>query len=263
MMTTTSTEATTTTTVRPARPFPLTTTQLNLVDTARGRSLPTTVWHPSVPGRWPLVVFGHGFRVGVAPYVALCEAWAAAGFTVAAPVFPHAVGPNADEGDLPNEPADLSFVISSLVGAPYVDPSRIAVAGHSDGGEAALATGFQAGMADRRVRAVIALAVQPLTASLTARPGGLPVLFAQGDEDTINPYSRGVAAYGQAAPPKFLLILHGAGHLPAFSGQAPWAAVVDRVTIDFLDQFVAGVPAPLVADGTVPGVATLDSDEKS
>jgi dienelactone hydrolase len=238
-------------------------TQLNLVDTARGRSLPTTVWRPSGPGRWPLVVFGHGFLVGVAPYVTMCEAWAAAGYTVAAPVFPHAVGPDANEADLPNEPADLSFVISSLIGAPYVDATRIAVAGHSDGGEAALATGFQAGMADPRVRAVIALSVQPLTGSVIERPGGLPILFAQGDEDTVNPYSRGVAAYAQAVPPKFLLILHGAGHLPPFNGQSPWAAVVDRVTIDFLDQYLAGIPAPLAADGTVPGVAILDENEKS
>ena len=208
-------------------------------------------------------MFGHGFRVGPAPYVALCEAWAAAGYVVAAPTFLHAVGPDANEADLSNEPADMSFVISSLVAAPYVDGARVAVAGHSDGGEAAFAAGFQAGMADPRVRAVIALSVQPLTGSVVERPGGLPVLFAQGTDDTVNPYSRGLAAYGQVSAPKFLLVLRGAEHLPPFAGQSPWAAVVDRVTTDFLDRYLAGRPAPLEADGSVAGVATLDLSETS
>lgn len=256
----TTTEATTTTTVRRSRPFPITSSQLNLDDTARARPLPTTVWRPSGPGRWPLIVFGHGFRVGPAPYVALCEAWAAAGYVVAAPVFPGDVGPTASEAGLSSEPADLSFVISSLVSVPYVDPARIAVAGHSDGGEAALAAGFQTGMADPRVRAVIALSVQPLTASVVNRPGGLPILFAQSDRDTVNPLRRGLAAYDDAVAPKFLLVLHGADHLSPFAGQSPWASVVDRVTIDFLDRYVAGSAAStsaLEADGSVAGVSTL------
>jgi fermentation-respiration switch protein FrsA (DUF1100 family) len=194
--------------------------------------------------------------------VALCEAWARAGYAVAAPTFPLAdaavAGANLDEADLQNEPGDLSFVISSLIGAPYVDPTRVAVAGHSDGGQAALSDGFQAGIADPRVRAVIALAVQPLTGSVVDPPAGRPVLFGQGDEDTINPYSRGVAAYQQARAPKFLLVLRGAGHEPPFfTGQEPWAAVVDRVTIDFLDRYVAGRAAPLETDGTVAGVSAL------
>jgi dienelactone hydrolase len=264
----TTTEVETPTTRRQARPFSVTSVQIDLVDATRStvsrgslisrvRSLPTTVWHPAATGRWPLVVFGHGYPVGPGPYVAMCQAWARAGYAVAAPTFPLASGPHADEADLQNEPADLSFVITSLLGAPYVDPTRVAVAGHSDGGEAALATGFQAGMADPRVRAVIALSVRPLTGSVVTPPTARPVLFGQSDADTVNPYGLGLAAYQQAPGPRFLLVLHGADHLSPFAGQTPWAPVVDRVTIDFLDRYLAGRAAPLEPDGTVAGVSTL------
>ena len=39
-------------------------------------------------GRFPLVIFGHGFAVTPAPYAPLLQAWAQAGYVVAAPIFP-------------------------------------------------------------------------------------------------------------------------------------------------------------------------------
>jgi len=39
-------------------------------------------------GPFPLVIFGHGFAVTPAPYARLLEAWASAGYVVAAPIFP-------------------------------------------------------------------------------------------------------------------------------------------------------------------------------
>src|SRR5256885_1297676 len=44
---------------------------------------------PPVRGvRFPLVVFGHGYTVMPAIYSALLQAWARAGYVVAAPIFP-------------------------------------------------------------------------------------------------------------------------------------------------------------------------------
>ena len=40
------------------------------------------------PGPFPLVIFGHGFAVTPGPYASLLEAWARAGYVVAAPIFP-------------------------------------------------------------------------------------------------------------------------------------------------------------------------------
>ena len=67
------------------------------------RTLTTAVWYPvGTAGPWPLVVFAHGYRLGVGPYVHLCQTWAAAGYVVAAPTFPltdeAVAGSNLDEG---------------------------------------------------------------------------------------------------------------------------------------------------------------------
>ena len=71
---------------------------------------------PPCRGPFPLIVFGHGFGVTPGMYIALLRAWARAGFVVAAPLFP-GENPRAPGGptatDLPNEPRDMSFVITS------------------------------------------------------------------------------------------------------------------------------------------------------
>jgi dienelactone hydrolase len=267
---------TTTSPPTPQRPYPIATTTVALVDSSRptvsrgrtiapSRTLTTLVWYPSVVGRWPLIVFAHGFQVGPVPYTHLCETWAAAGYIVAAPEFPltdaAVAGAALDEADIDNQPADVRFVATSLVaGSPVsdrVDPAHIAMAGHSDGAETALAASVQGGLG---IRAVIALAVSPLpSGDSSANP---PLLVGQGDEDTINPPALGQAVFNQAARPRYLLHLIGAGHLPPFTGTAPWQPVVDRVTIDFLDRYVAGRPvsaAALVTDGTQPGVANIEA----
>jgi fermentation-respiration switch protein FrsA (DUF1100 family) len=252
------------------------TTSVTLVDTSRptvsggrtiapSRTLTTLVWYPNAPGRWPLIVFAHGFQVGPLPYTQLCETWAAAGYVVAAPEFPltdaAVAGPALDEADINNQPADVRFVAASLTtSGPLsgrIDGTRIAVAGHSDGAETALAAGVEGGLA---VRAIIALAVSPLpSGAVAANP---PLLVGQGDNDTINPPGLGLAVYNQASRPRYLLHLLGAGHLPPFTGAAPWAAVVDRVTLDFLDRYVGGAnvsAGTIVMDGTLAGVASTEA----
>jgi hypothetical protein len=140
---------------------------------------------------------------------------------------------------------------------PRIDATRVGLAGHSDGAETVLAEGAEGGLA---VRAVIALAVSPLPAGpVAATP---PLLVGQGDRDTVNPPDLGQAVYDQAGRPRYLLHLLGAGHLPPFTGGAPWGSVVARVTVDFLDRYVAGrdlSPSTIVMDGTLPGVASMEA----
>jgi acetyl esterase/lipase len=266
LATTTSTSTTTPTsttnsvaaTVPAGPPYPLGQVTLRLVDPSRptvsqgrmvssSRTLTTPVWFPSRSGRWPLVVFAHGFQVGPAPYTALLEAWAAHGYVVAAPEFPltdqAVAGPNLDESDLQNQPADVRFVTDQLLSpssplAARIDPARVAVAGHSDGAETALAASTDPVPAgEPPYRAVMVLSGQPVPGAADHNP---PILVAQGDADTINPPDLGYATWDQAAAPRFLLVMHGAGHLPAYQAGTVWFPAMERVTEAFLDVFVAG-----------------------
>jgi acetyl esterase/lipase len=199
----------------------------------------------------------------------MLEGWAAQGFVVAAPEFPltdqSIAGANLDENDLNQQPADVRFVIDALVapGAPlatHINASRVGVAGHSDGAETALAASLLAAPAGQPpIRAVIALSAQPLVGvNATANP---PMLIAQGDADTINPPSLGEQTYAEAAGPKYLAILHGAGHLAPLEVGSPWLQPVEATTEAFLRTYVAG-DAPssnIVAAGTDPPSVSIIS----
>jgi hypothetical protein len=61
--------------------------------------------------------------------------------------------------------------------------------------------------------------------------------------------------------PKFLVWLVGATHLPPFTTQDRWAAVVDRATTAFLNHYLRGESlVPLIAAGTQRGIARIVAD---
>jgi dienelactone hydrolase len=206
----------------------------------------TQVWIPQRPGRSPLVVFAHGFQVGPAPYTALLQTWAAHGYVVAAPEFPltdaAVAGSNLDEADIDNQPADVRFVTNFLVSsspvAAQIDPGKVAIAGHSDGAETALAAATSpAGVGQPVYRAVIAFGVQPVPGAAGRNP---PILVGQGDEDTINPPSYGYSTFAAAASPKYLLVLRGGGHLAPLEAGSAWLPGIEAETEAFMDAYVAG-----------------------
>ena len=213
----------------------------------------------SAGGPYPLVVFGHGFAVTPRIYDRLLQSWARAGFVVAAPVFPlgNADTPGGpDEADVINQPTDMSFVISSLLSlsregagslAGLVNPAQIAVAGHSDGAETALAVAYSRRFRDPRVRAAVILSGAEISGigGYSFSAGTPPLLAVQGTADTFNEPKYTNAYFKLARPPKFLLRLLGAGHLPPYTYQQPQLAIVERVTIAFLDRYLKGEPDAL------------------
>jgi dienelactone hydrolase len=253
---------------------------LRLVDRSRpayfrnGTSGPRVlVTYVRIPTRgrapFPLVVFAHGFALTPAVYAPLLDAWARAGYVVAAPVFPveNANAPGGpDQQDLVNEPADMSFVTSRLT-APtgslrgLVDRTRIAFAGQSDGAVTALAASYDRRYLDRRVDAAVILSGAALSGFAGPAPGSPPLLAVQGTSDPINSPSTTAAYFRLMRRPKFLLWLVGATHLPPYTTDDGWAAVVDRATTAFLDHYLRGGPLrPLLADGTQSGLARIVSD---
>ncbi len=228
------------------------------------------------PGPFPLVVFAHGFDVTPATYTRLLESWTRAGYVVAAPLFPltnpHALG-GPDEADVVNQPGDLSFVISSLLAANKVpgalagliDPQHIAVAGHSDGAETALASAYSRRKHDARISAALVFSGAEMSGIggydfAAQRPA---LLAVQGTNDVFNE-ARYTYAYFAAAPrPKYLLRLLGAGHLPPYTTEQPQLAIIERVTRAFLDGYLKGSAsslALLAPLGNLAGTTSLLSD---
>jgi dienelactone hydrolase len=241
------------------------------------RKLVTIVRYPRARGPFPLIIFGHGFAVTPQIYSPLLEAWARAGYVVAAPIFPLANadapgGPN--ESDLVNQPRDVSLVISRMLAlsdqphgalAGLIAGREIAVSGQSDGGDTALTAAYNPRFLDRRIRAAAILsgAEVPGVSGYSFPAPSPPLLATQGLADTINPPGMTYTFFDPAPAPKFLLTLPGASHLGPYTGAEPQTAIVERVTIAFFDRYLKGARGALAAmarAGNQPGVASLQSD---
>lgn len=223
-------------------------------------------------GPFPLVVFGHGFDSSPQVYARLLEAWARAGYVVAAPVFPlsndDAPG-GADESDIVNQPADMSFVITQVLAAAaadhgvlshLVDPHEVAVAGQSDGAATALATAYDPRYLDPRVDAAVILSGAEIMPGDYFHGRNPPLLATQGTADQINRPQYTYQFFRAAHSPKFLLKLLGARHIGPYTDEQPQLGVVERVTIAFLDRYLKRLPGTrrqLWRAGDTPRVARL------
>jgi len=277
-------------------PIKIGTRVLSLVDTSRtiesrrggtsaGRPLTTTVWYPGNDnGReaplnrsgapYPLIVFAHGLRAVPDDYAPMLRSWAAH-YIVAAPTFP-LTNRDADPvtpGDLANQPADVSFVITSLLAMsadpndPFtgaIDAKHIIAAGHSEGALTTVML-FAQCCAELRLAGAIIMAgddVGTQGKGFTAPPR--PLLYIHGDQDKIVNYGLGQRSYRGAPEPKAFLTLIGAGHIDPYVGEAKSDAAV--AVRDASGSFIAYLTGPdpaighanLTNIGARAGVATLD-----
>jgi predicted dienelactone hydrolase len=231
---------------------------------------------PKRAGRFPLVVFAPGYRQCGVVYSDLLTQWASAGYVVAVVDFPKTncdtVNPN--ESDLIHQPEDVATVIARLDGlsaqaqgplAGLIDSSRVAVAGHSDGGDtvAAMAAMSCCRYPSLRAAIVLAGAEWPGFAGNWFATPAPPMLFVQGTADTWNPPDTSMQLYqADSTGIRYYLELPGANHFTPYEGDQPPEPIVTQVTIDFLDQFLAGSgdeSAAMQSAGNVPGVAQLSS----
>jgi len=261
------------------------------VDTSRpagpvsdARTLPTLVLVPEGKKDYPLVVFAHGFTANGPIYTNLMRQVAAEGYVVALPTFPLSSfgapgGPQL--GDYVNQPADVSFVITELLeldanaGSPLsgrIEEDQIGVAGHSLGAITTL--GFaNSCCTDARVDAIASISGLrlPFPGGTYFPPGTPPLLLVHGDADATVPYSGSTSTYAAAPPPKFLVTLLGAGHVPFRLGTdpqqppPPWEDVTVDALVAFFDRYLENGPRGLghlrdAADE--PGVATVEASPR-
>lgn len=232
-------------TVAPDRTYPVGVRTLAL---SRGsRPLPVLLWYPAqgddvAPGRFPLVLFSHGLHSLPELHAPLATRWAAAGFVVAAPAYPHTKrrAPRFNRDDVRRQPADAWHVINEVlrldtVGddplAGHLDRSRIGAAGHSAGGFTTAGM-FTTGHSSR-LRAGIVIAAGALAGAAFAGPPAA-LLFVHGDADRTVTISRGRAGYEQVPWAKAFLTLPGQGHGEYLRPGRPGFEEVLRTTTDFL-----------------------------
>ncbi|MFU8872031.1 alpha/beta hydrolase family protein [Micromonospora sp. SL4-19] len=247
------------------------------------RALPVTVWYPaqgaaggaperSAPaahGRFPVVMFSHGLGARPEDYQLLLSRWAAAGFVVAAPRFPHTgTGGDGNVLDVLNQPADVSYALSQVLaldakaGDPLrgrLDPDRVAAAGHSAGGVTTIGL-FTAGR-DERLDAGIVFAGTALGVGTAFAGAAAPQLFVHGEADEVVDYAAGKAAYDAVPWPKAMLSLPKGDHGRALLTDGGALRVVADTTVEFLRWTLYGDAAAkkrLPADATRGGLANLD-----
>lgn len=80
--------------------------RIALTDVARGREIPTRIHMPAAPGRFPVVIFSHGFGGDLGAFANTSRIWASHGYVVIQPThadsvrFPDPGAPSADRAAL-------------------------------------------------------------------------------------------------------------------------------------------------------------------
>lgn len=223
---------------------------------------------------FPLIVFSQGFDQPVSAYRGLLDAWARAGYVVAAPTYPR-TSPGApggvDEADILHHPTDLRFEISTLIRRAHgasgplgglINTGRIAIAGQSDGAAVTLAAAANSCCRIPAVKAAMILSGSELSSfgGSYYRSSTVPLLVTQGDRDTINLPGCSAALYDQAPEPKYYVDLLGAEHLPPYTEPGAARNYVAAATVAFLGSYLEHDRSPLrrmLRARAVPRVARL------
>ena len=194
------------------------------------------------PGRFPLVVFSHGFGGHRRQTTHLCIHLASRGYVVASvdhvgntmldmlPLFasvqaggalPDLVGILAEF--IEHRPADVSFTLDRALDCEAlgdaIDPERIGMMGHSFGGWTTLAVTAR----DPRIRAALPLApaggklplpVNPLAEALDFDWGrDVPTLYLVADRDTLLPLDGMYELFDRTPGAKRMVVLKDADHM--------------------------------------------------
>jgi predicted dienelactone hydrolase len=282
------------------RPYPVGQRSETVVDATRGtqalpaqglgahsdRTIELTILYPAAPddpggaepvddapaadGRFPLLVFAHGWTGTGPSLVPAARHWAEAGYVVALPTFPLSKEGIGFSDDLPQQPGDVSFTIDTVLAygddpdgplGGHVDPEHVAVGGHSLGG--ATAFGFlNTCCDDPRVDAVVSVAGGPMPYEGGDYPPdlALPLLLVHGGRDTTVPQAASDFVFDNFTGTVDYLSIAAGTHVSMFGGEEE--ELLDRALLGFLDVELGLDPSALdgVADEIdATGLATFRS----
>jgi len=205
------------------------------------RTLASNIWYPvEGAGSLPLVVHSHGFVSERSDLAYVAELLASHGYVVVAANFPlthggATGGPNAN--DLVNQPADISFLIDSVLQlagedkpfAGTIDSSRIGLMGYSLGGITTTLATYHPRLRDDRVAAAISIAGP--SAGLTSRfyrTSDVPFMMIAGTLDALINFEYNAAIIPERVSNSMLIGIEGGTHLGFGSIAEPWLRLMDH-----------------------------------
>jgi dienelactone hydrolase len=258
-----------------------TTWEETFVDTSRSTRLPsgitepqrtlvTAIYRPARKGRFPLIVFSHGFAGHPDKFTKLFAAWAEAGYVVAAPAFPltndHGV---LDLSDLTNQPGDVSFVLGEVLALAKrrehplfraIKRRRIGTAGLSLGGLTTYNVVYGDCCRDERV--IAAMVLNGIRPGVVV-DGHVPLLIAHSDTDPVLSYAAARQSFDEAEPPVWFHTFYGASHASQWEDDVTaYDDVAEQVTLDFWDATLKKKRrafARLERDATVPDLSSIEA----
>jgi len=205
------------------------------------RTLNTTMWYPQdAESSLPLIVHSHGIVSGRTELAYLAEALASHGYVVIAADYPLTSGVTpggANGNDVVNQPADISFLIDSVLAlepsakpfAGDIDINRIGLTGFSLGGLTTYLTTYHEELREPRVAAAVAIAGPSAAfAPQFFTTTDVPLLAIAGTADALIEHRGNAADIPQRVGNGNLITIEGGSHL-GFTGVA-------EPTLRFMDN---------------------------
>jgi dienelactone hydrolase len=202
---------------------------------------------PPADGRFPLVVWAHGWNGTGETFLPYAELWARLGYVVALPTFPLSREGVANGDDVQNQPGDVSFVIDEVLELGIADADHIAVAGHSLGSATVFGVVYNSCCADDRIDAAIAISGGgPIFEGGDYEDSApTPLLLVHGVRDQGVPIGVGDATFDSRPGPITYLRLDEADHVNLFWG--PDGELLETAIVAFLDDQLRGDPSGMEA----------------
>ena len=219
-------------------PYSVGTAEFNFVDDSRStnenrgfagssnRTLKTSIWYPQdLDEALPLIIHSHGIMSQGNELANVAERLASHGYVVAAADYPLTNGQTpggANASDVTNQPADVSFLIDSVLTLSFdekpfigsIDPNRIGLSGYSLGGLTTVLATYHPRWRDPRVKASLSIAgpINVFT-SRFYKTSDVPFLGINGTADALIDYDTNGLIIPERITNASLVTIAGGSHL--------------------------------------------------
>ncbi len=219
-------------------PFPVGQNEFIFVDGSRptddnrgnpgssNRTFPTTLWYPeNTQGSHPLIIHSHGIMSSRTEMTYILENLASHGYIIAATDYPLTNGGTpggANATDVVNQPADVSFLIDSVITLEdnekpfggFIDINRIGLTGLSLGGLTTTLTAYHPRWRDPRIKAAVSIAgPSAMFAEHFYTTSDIPFLMIAGTSDALIDHEYNAVIIPERIENGILVTIEGGSHL--------------------------------------------------